>query len=101
MKQVILNLWLKNETLSMIEHKLWCRKWNYLFLKCNLPHYSDAYILVRGDNTVITGSAAQLAFKNCPPFTKNIPKIDETTIHDAEDLDLVMSMYNLIEYSSN
>ena len=28
-------------------------------------------------------------------------KIDETTIDDVEDLDLVMSMYNLIEYSSN
>ena len=42
-----------------------------------------------------------VAFKNCAPFTKCITKIDGTTIDDAEDLDFVMSMYNLIEYSSN
>ena len=34
-------------------------------------------------------------------YTKRITKIDETTIDDAENLDLVMLMYNLIEYSSN
>ena len=34
-------------------------------------------------------------------YTKCITKIDETTIDDAENLDLVMLMYNLIEYSSN
>ena len=34
-------------------------------------------------------------------FTKCITKIDETKIDDAEDLDLVIPMYNLIEYSSN
>ena len=34
-------------------------------------------------------------------LTKCITKIDETTIDDAEDLDLVMPIYNLIEYSSN
>ena len=39
--------------------------------------------------------------KNCAAFTKRITKIDETTIDGAEDLHLVMSMYNLIEYSSN
>ena len=43
----------------------------------------------------------QVVFKNCAPFTKCIIKIDGTTIHDAEDLDLVMPMYNLIEYSSD
>ena len=43
----------------------------------------------------------QVAFKKYAPFTKCITKIDGTTIDDAEDLDLVMPMYNLIEYSSN
>ena len=43
----------------------------------------------------------QAAFKNCAPFTKCTTKIDGTTIDDAENLDLVMSMYNLIEYNSN
>ena len=42
-----------------------------------------------------------VAFKNFAPFIKHITKIDETTIDDAEDLDLVVSMYNLLEYSSN
>ena len=43
----------------------------------------------------------KVAFQNCASFTKCITKIDETTIDDAKDLDLVMPMYNLIEYSSD
>ena len=43
----------------------------------------------------------QVSFKNCAPFSKCTTKIDGTTIDDAEDLDLAMPMYNLIEYSSN
>ena len=42
-----------------------------------------------------------MAFKNCAPFSKCITKIDGTTTDDAEDLNFVMVMYNLIEYSSN
>ena len=42
-----------------------------------------------------------MVFKNCAPFTKRITKIDGTTIDDDEDLNLVMLMCNLIEYSSN
>ena len=62
---------------------------------------NDAYILVRGDITVVAAPATQLACKNCASFTKCITKVDETTIDDAEDLDLVMPMYHLIDYSSN
>ena len=58
-------------------------------------------VLVRGDITVITAPKIQVAFKNCASFIKCITKIDGTTIDDAEDLDLVMLMYNLIEYISN
>ena len=43
----------------------------------------------------------QVAFNNCAPFTKCTTKIDRTAIDDADDLDLVMHIYNLIEYSSN
>ena len=75
--------------------------YNTEILKSNLCHYSDAYILVRGDITVAAAPATLVAFKNCPPFTKCITKIDETTIDDAENLDLVMPVHNLIEYSSN
>ena len=72
---------------------------NTEILISNLCDYSDA--LVGGDITVIAAPATQVVFKSCAPSTKCITKIDETTIDDAEDLDLVMSMYNLREYSSN
>ena len=69
--------------------------------KSNFCDYNDAYILVKGDITVTTAPGIQVAFKNCAKFTKFFTKIDGTTIDDAEDLDLAMSMYNLIEHSSN
>ena len=65
-------------------------------LESKLCDYNDAYILVKGDITVIAAVATQVSLKNCRPFTKYI-----TTIDDAEELDLSMSMYNLIEYSLN
>ena len=68
-------------------------------LKSNLCDYKDAYLLVI-DN--IKGhQAAQVGFKICATFIKCITKTDETTIDDAEDLDIVMPMHNLIKYSSN
>ena len=51
--------------------------------------------------TVTTAPETQVSFRNCAPFTKYITKVDRKTINDAEDLDLVMPMYNRIEYSSN
>ena len=75
--------------------------YNIKVLKSNFCDYNDAYILVRGNITIIGHQATQVAFKNCAPFIKCITKIDGTTIHNANDLDLVMTMYNLIEYSSN
>ena len=57
--------------------------YNTEVLKSNLCVYNDAYILVRGDITVTTAPATQVAFKNCVPCTKCIIKIDETTIDDA------------------
>ena len=57
--------------------------------------------MVTGDINIIWHQEIQVAFKNCAPFTKCFTKIDETTIDDAENLELVMPTYNLIEYSSN
>ena len=54
-----------------------------------------------GDITVTAAPQIQVAFKSFARFTKCITKFDGTTLDDAEDLDSVMSMYNLIEYSSN
>ena len=57
--------------------------------------------LVRCNITIIGHDVTWGAFKNCGTFTECITKIDGTTADDAEDLDLVISMYNLLEYSSN
>ena len=51
--------------------------------------------------TVRAGPATQVGFKNCAQFTKRITKIDETTINYVKNLDLVMPIYSLIEYSLN
>ena len=79
-------------------------------LRSSLCDYIDAYILVKGNISVnITaadGAAAnnvdkKVIFKNCAPFTNCINKINNTQIDNAEYIDIVMSMYNLIEYSDN
>ena len=75
--------------------------YNREVLKSNLCDFNDSYILVRGDITVTTSPATQVSFKNCAPFTRCITKVDGITIDDAKDLDLVMPIHNLIEYSSN
>ena len=70
-------------------------------LKPYLFDKNDAWILVKDDIAIIGHQVIQVAFKNCAPFTKCITKIDGLAIDDAEDLDLVMPIYNLIEYSSS
>ena len=79
-------------------------------LRSSLCDYSDAYILVKGNITVNNTAAAGAAvnntnkkviFKNCAPFTNCISKINNTQIDNAEYIDIVMPMYNLIEYSDN
>ena len=79
-------------------------------LKSSLCDYSDAYILVKGtitvNNTAAQGAAAnntnkKVIFKNCAPFTNCISEINNTQIDNAKYIDIVMPMYNLIEYSDN
>ena len=67
-------------------------------LKFSLSYFNDAYILVKGDITVIKVHSIQVSFKNCEPCTKCIIKLDITTIDDADYLDLLLPMYNLMEY---
>ena len=75
-------------------------------LRSNLCDYSDAYILVKGTITV-TGNHPRdrengpLILKNNAPFISCITRINGELIEDAEDLDIVMPMYNLLEYSKN
>ena len=71
-------------------------------VESNCCDSNDACILVGGDIIPTAHkNPTPVAFKNSGPFIKCITKIDETTIDDAVDLDLVMLNYNLIEYSSN
>ena len=58
-------------------------------------------MLVEGDITIAAPPATQVALKNFAPLIKLITKVDEATIDDTEDLDLVMPMNNLIQFSSN
>ena len=81
-------------------------------LKSSLCDYSDAYIIVKGKIT-ITGAGADaaarqaderdkgVAFKNCAPLTNCISEINITQVDNAKNIDIVMPMYNLIEYSDN
>ena len=41
----------------------------------------------------------KLAFKNCPPLTRCVTHINDEHVETAENLDIIMPMYNLLEYS--
>ena len=81
-----------------------------MMLKSNLCNYSDVYTLVKGTITVpnmATASEAKdnankkIKSKNCAPFTDCIRKINNTQEDNAKDNDVVIPIYNLIEYSAN
>ena len=79
-------------------------------LRSILNDYSDAYILVKRNITVQNKEAAghlannaskMIISKNCSPFNSFISRTNNTQVDDAHDTDVVMLMYNLIEYSDN
>ena len=75
-------------------------------LKSYLCGFSDAYIIVEGDITLEGDNNANkrnknFAFKNNAPFINCISKFNSVKIDNAEDLDVVMLMYNLLEHSKN
>ena len=77
-------------------------KYDTRVLKPNLCDYAEAYILV--DGTIRAAAAdvnTRLALKNCAPFTKCNLEIKDEHVDTAENLDITMPMYNLIEYSDN
>ena len=72
-------------------------------LKSNLCDYSDAYILVKGTITVAGNNIRDrqnrpLISKKNTPFISCITRINGELIEDADDLDIVMPMHNLLEY---
>ena len=75
-------------------------------LRSDLCDYSDAYVLVKGKITVTNPNDdanfnKELTLKNNAPFISCISKINGELAENAEDLDIVMPMYNLLEYSKN
>ena len=74
-------------------------------LRSDLCDISDAYIIVKGTIIVTNPNDAKrnkaVTFKNNAPFMNCISKINGIKIDNAEHLDVVMSMYNLLEYSKN
>ena len=84
-------------------------KFKTTMLKSSLCDYSDAYILVKGTISVndtaagdaIKNNNRKVIFKNCAPLTNCISEINNTQIDNAKDIDIVIPMYNLIEYSDN
>ena len=72
-------------------------------LGSDLCDFSDAYIVLKGDITVTGPNNAKrnksVAFKNNVPFISCISKINSVQIDNAEDLGVVMPMYNLLENS--
>ena len=74
-------------------------------LRSDLCGFSDAHIVVKGTTTVVRPNNAKrnkaTVFKNNAPFINCISKINGVKIDNAEDLDVLMPMYNLLEYSKN
>ena len=73
--------------------------------RSDLCDYSDAYIVVKGKIIVTNPDNdaydKKLTFNNNAPFVSCLSKINETLIGNAEDLDIVMPIYNLVEHSKN
>ena len=80
-------------------------RFNTPMLRSDLCDYSDACIVVKGVITVIEPENAKrnkiVVFKNNAPFINCIPKIYSVQIDNAKDLDVVMPMYSLLDYSKN
>ena len=85
-------------------------KFKTSMLRSSLCDYSVAYILVKENISVNNTAAAgadvnntnkKVIFENCAPFTDCISKVNNTQEDNAKDIDIVMPMYNLIEYSDN
>ena len=74
-------------------------------LRSDLCDFSGAYIVVKGTISVVRPNNAKrnrsVGFKNNAPFINCISKINSVKIDNAEDIDVVMPMYNLLGYSKN
>ena len=76
-------------------------------LKSGLCDYVDTNILLSGTRKVAALTSGRgnhgkrVTIKNCALFNDCITEINNPKIYNAKDIDIVMSIYNLIEYSDN
>ena len=84
-------------------------RFNLSMIRSSLCDYSDAYMLVKGTVTIPNATAAGVAvnntnkkviFKNYAPCTNCITEINNTPVDDVQKIDIVTSMYNLVEHSN-
>ena len=99
--------WTKANNLSNEQHSVnKSIRFKTPMLRSDLCDYTNTCIFVKGRITfagtsVINRTNGQVVFKNNTPFRSYISKINSTWIDKEEDLDIDMSMYNLLEYSNN
>ena len=102
-KKMDWNIWFESNGQYSVNKNI---RFKTLMLRSDLCDYGNAYIVVKWRVTVEGDSDdktrnEKLIFKNNPLFRWSISKINKTYIDNAEDLDIVMPMYNLLEYSGN
>ena len=98
--------YLKVNSLSNTYNENKSIRFKITMLRSDLCDYVNAYILVNGIITVAGNQPRDrqnrpLILKNNAPFVSCITRINNELIEDADDLDIVMPMYNLLEYSKN
>ena len=82
-------------------------KFKISMIRSSLCNYNDVYILVQGTiivpntahDAVVNNTNKKVIFKNCAPFSRRITEINNTQVDNGEDIDIVMAMHNLLEYS--
>ena len=102
--------YVRNNSLSNTYNENKSIRFKTPMFRSDLCDYEDAYKLVNGTITVTVAAGAnnirdkrnrKLILKNNAPFVSCINRINGELIEDADDLDIVMPMYNLLEYSKN
>ena len=100
--------WIEINDEKRVSYNNYNIKYKTSMIRSNLYDYSDAYIHVKGTAIVPNAAAAdapvsntnkKVIFKSCAPFTSFITLINNTQVEDAQEIDIVMPMYNLIKYS--
>ena len=85
-------------------------KFQIAMLKSSLCNYSEAYILAKGIITVANTAATDVdanntnkteIFKNCALSTNCKAILNNTQLDNAKEIDIVIAVYNLLEYSNN